>query len=339
MYYSKRCLALGFIACVLWPTDVSAQNADYTVAGITAWTTAKTYGFEFAPEAASGESVTSPRDGMNTRLRKTVTSLLGSTTVTIAQVVGGQPSVNAGQRNTTFRMFSNRTLQPGWTVKSIDVRGSFTYVQTVRQGTSDLSFRVRLSPGGSATLRSLVLTGPEGANWQDAFSAPARRDYVINGIVAWNAAKKYGFEFYPYGDGETDVDRTSFPRDGVFTYRYVSKTSLIGSCTSPPNRSTSCIMAQIAGGNLSVPANPYGFTSAEFVLYRAKKLAPGWLVKSVSISSGTFIRQPAYGTDDMSFALRLQGSAAKPATGTITSITLEGPSNAASFEDAFKFGQ
>src|SRR5688572_33423815 len=95
---------------------------------------------------------------MNTRLRRTETVLFKPVTKTVAQVVGGQPSVNQGERNTIFRMFAGRTLQPGWTVKSVDIGGNFTYVQQPRLGTTDLSFRVKLSPGGTATLRNVVLT-------------------------------------------------------------------------------------------------------------------------------------------------------------------------------------
>ena len=313
-----------------------AQNADYTVPGISAWTTAKTYGFEFAPEARSGESVSRPRDGMNTRLTRTATVLFKQTTLTVAQVVGGQPSVNQGERVTTFRMFSGRTLQPGWTVKRVDVGGNFTYVQQSRLGTTDLSFRVSLAPGGTATLKSIVLTGPAGADWKDAFSAPVRKDYVINGVVAWNAAKKYGFQFYPT-DSEGSTKKVTLPYDGVFTVLWIHKSdlSLFAPCVPRPDTSDICILAQIAGGNLSVPIHKYRYT-ARFVMFAGKKLAPGWVVKAVSISNGTYIRQAVTGSDDLSFVLQLTSSSTSAATAIIPSITLEGPSNAASFEDAFK---
>lgn len=313
-----------------------AQNANYTVPGISAWTTAKTYGFEFAPERNTGETVTQPFDGMNTRLRRTETVLFKPVTKTVAQVVGGQPSVNQGERNTIFRMFAGRTLQPGWTVKSVDIGGNFTYVQQPRLGTTDLSFRVKLSPGGTATLRNVVLTGPAGADWKDAFSAPVRKDYVINGVVAWNAAKKYGFLFHPTDQGGS-TKKVMLPYDGVLTVLWIHKSDLplFAPCVPRPDAYDICILAQIAGGNLSVPAHKYGYT-ARFVMFSGKKLAPGWLVKDVSISTGTFIRQAVTGSDDLSFVVELTSSPTRAATAIIRSITLEGPSNAASFEDAFK---
>jgi len=327
-----------WIAAALLAAGARTAGAqkDYTVPGITAWTTAKTYAFEFAPERNTGETVTQPFDGMNTRLRRTTTVLFKPVTVTVAQVVGGQPSVNQGERNTIFRMFAGRTLQPGWTVKSVDIGGNFTYVQQPRLGTSDLSFRVKLSPGGTATLKNIVLTGPAGADWKDAFSAPVRKDYVLNGVVAWNAAKKYGFQFYPT-DRLGNADKVTIPRDGVLTVLWISKRDLapLAPCTPRPGVLDLCILAQIAGGNLSVPVHYNGYT-AHFVMFAGKKLSLGWKVKSVSVSNGTFVRQAVSGSDDLSFVVSLTSSPTRAATAIITSITLEGPSNAASFEDAFK---
>ena len=333
-----------------FPVLLFAQNADYEVPGIVAWSTAKTYGFTFRPEAASGESVSQPLDGMNTRLTKKVQTLLTTQTITIAQVVGGQPSVNPNQRNTTFTMFGARTIQPGWTVKSVDIGGNFTYVQQPRLGTSDPSFRVRLAPGGSATLRKIVLTGPAGSNWQDAFSAPARKDYVINGVVAWNAAKKYGFTFSP--QKTYDKSFIDGPPDGVATRLMVPKTSEMNRCetaekagTMPGiyiNPSPDCIVGQVVGGNMSVMPALEGYKSSQavsFAMFGAKKLSPGWIVKSVTASAGSWKRQPVYGTEDLLFILTVTSYGTNSASAIIPSITLEGPSNAVSFEDAFKMAQ
>jgi hypothetical protein len=327
-------IVFGAVGWVGGTNAAGAQGTTYTIPGISAWTTAKTYAFEFAPERNTGETVTQPFDGMNTRLRRTATVLFKPVTVTVAQVVGGQPSVNQGERSTIFRMFAGRTLQPGWTVKSVDIGGNFSYVQQPRLGTSDLSFRVKLSPGGTATLRNVVLTGPAGADWKDAFSAPVRKDYVINGVVAWNAAKKYGFQFYP-SDRNGNTDRVTTPYDGVLTMLTAGKTLSWLNCTPRPGFSDLCIVAQIAGGNLSVPVHPIGYT-ARFTMFAGKKLAPGWQVKAVSISNGTFIRQAATGSGDLSFVVQLASTPTQAATAIVKSITLEGPSNAASFEDAFK---
>ncbi|HUQ20506.1 MAG TPA: hypothetical protein VM099_12905 [Gemmatimonadaceae bacterium] len=344
--------ALIFLA--LFAPALPAQDAAYDVPGILAWTTGKTYGFTFSPEANSGESVSRPLDGMNTRLTRSTTVLRLTQTFTVAQVVGGQPSVNPGERNTTFKFFGGRTLQPGWTVKSVDVGGNFTYVDQPRLGTSDLSFRVRLAPGGSATLRKIVLNGPAGSDWKDAFSAPVRRDYVINGTVAWDAARKYGFTFKssserpPSGNATAKLTQTE-PPDGVFTvlWIWVPRIGILNyRCTELQAKSTTfdvaCIVGQIVGGNMSVPpalSRSGDAHSVAFTMFGAKKLSPGWIVKSVTTSNGSWTRQPAYGSNDLSFVLTVTSYGSNAAIAIVKSITLEGPSSAASFEDAFKNAQ
>lgn len=329
-------------AMTISPSRIDAQETtSYEIAGITAWNTSKTYGFVFHPERASDESLTNPRDGMNTRLTKRVATLLGTQTVAIAQVVGGQPSVMPGQRNTTFTFFGGRTLQPGWTVKSVDVGGNFTYVQQARLNTSDLSFRVRLAPGGTATLRKVVLTGPSGADWKDAFSAPVRKDYVVNGVVAWGFAKKYGFTFKPDATIAGRTSMLSAPVDGVFTVVYFYPELAMGNCTPWPHSPTrSCILAQIVGGNMSVPP-PFSSPSrgGTFEMFGGKKLSPGWIVKAIDVSNGTLTTQPQAGSDNLRFVVQLTAYAPNGATAIVRSITLEGPSNAASVEDAFRNAQ
>jgi hypothetical protein len=64
----KHSCGLVVLIAALAPCVLSAQRSTYEVPGIVAWTAAKTYGFTFSPEAASGESVTHPKDGLNTRL-------------------------------------------------------------------------------------------------------------------------------------------------------------------------------------------------------------------------------------------------------------------------------
>jgi hypothetical protein len=336
------------------PATLPAQGTAYDVPGISAWTTGKTYGFTFSPETHSGESVSRPLDGMNTRLTRSATVLLVPQTVTVAQVVGGQPSVNPGERNTTFRMFGGRTLQAGWTLKSVDVSGNFTYVSPPRPGTNDLSFRVLLAPGGSATLRKLVLNGPAGADWKDAFSSPVRTDYVdrknyvINGVVAWNAAKKYGFTFTPLAKESEWGGFVSGLPDGVYTALIATplEVKFGWPCTDPPGQAfvipRTCVVGQIVGGNMSVtvPINPgQPDQSVAFEMFGAKRLSPGWIVKSVSISGASWTRQPAYGSEHLSFVLRVTSHANNSASAIVKSITLEGPSNATSFEDAFKNAQ
>lgn len=348
-----RRLMVGTSVTTLLAAPLRAQDAVYDVPGISAWTTGKTYGFTFSPEARTGESVSRPLDGVNTRLTRSATVLLIPQTITVAQVVGGQPSVNPGERLTTFKFFGGKVLKPGWTVKSVDVGGNFTYVDQPGLGSSDLSFRMRLAPGGSATLRKVVLNGPAGATWKDAFSAsvqpdvvtaPVRKDYVINGVVAWNAAKKYGFTFQPLRTGSDWGEKAGIAgaTDGVFIALYATplNRTLTWPCTPPPgDRTSSCIVGQIVGGNMSVtaPINPERMEqSVSFEMFGWKRLSPGWIVKSVSISDGMWTKQPGYGSNDLSFILRLTSHVNSSAVAIVRSITLEGPSNAASIEDAFK---
>jgi hypothetical protein len=287
----------------------------------------------------SGESVTRPQDGMNTRLNRTEKTLLATTTHTVAQVVGGQPSVNAGERNTAFTMFGGRTLASTWTVKRVDIGGNFVYVEQPRLGTNDLSLRVKLAPGGSATLRKIVLEGPPGADWHDAFSAPERREYVTNGVVAWNYARRYGFTFTPLVEGSKPTGYIRGSPDGVATMLVVDMKAFDRqSCVQPPS-STLCIIGQVVGGNMSVtpPINDAEQT-VQFEMFGSKRLSAGWRVRSVDVSNAYWIRRPAQGMawDDLSFVVSLTSRATESAIAIIRSITLEGPSNAASVEDAFK---
>lgn len=337
----SRFLLLAAFAAV-FPVVAHAQpQALYEVAGISAWTTAKTYGFTFAPLATTGESVSRPLDGMNTRLTRTVTKLVLTQTVSVAQVVGGQPSVNQGQRNTTFEFFGGRNLNPGWIVKSVEVKGNFTYIEQPRFGTNELSFRVRLSPGGTATLAKIQLHGPAGADWKDAFGPSAMKEYVINGTTAWNAARKYGFTFRPLREGSSHGDNavTQGSAEGVYIALIYRPPQPFGlRCTAPPGVPSACIIGQIAGGNISVPMplSSGSTNSAVFEMFGTKKLSPRWTVKSVDVSNGTWLLRPSAGSDELRFKVKVTSYGDKPATAIVRSITLVGPSNAASFEDAFK---
>lgn len=335
---------LGIIL-VAFPMAVQGQpQAVYEIPGISAWNTGKMYGFTFAPVAASGESVTRPLDGMNTRLTRTVTKLMLTQKVQVAQVVGGQPSVNQGERNTTFELFGGRNLNPGWIVKSVEVKGNFTYVEQPRLGTNDLSFKVRLAPGGTATVAKVEMHGPAGADWKDAFGPSSMKEYVINGTVAWNAAKKYGLTFTPLKDGsgyESSASIVGLP-DGTFTALIVKPTGFVR-CTAPPGGPSltfqGCVLGQLAGGNMSVtmPFKDDGSNNTTvFEMFGTRKLSPRWTVKSVDVSNGT-ITLPASG-DNLRFRVKLSSYGDKSAVAIVRSITLVGPSSAASIEDAFKSG-
>ena len=79
--------------------------------------------------------------------------------------------------------------------------------------------------------------------------------------------------------------------------------------------------------------------SQVFEMFGGKRLSPGWKVKSVDVSNGTWVRQAEVGSEDLSFRLKVTSYANTAATSIVRSITLEGPSNAASYEDAFRNAQ
>ena len=103
-------------------------------------------------------------------------------------------------------------------------------------------------------------------------------------------------------------------------------------------RANPCILGQVVGGNMSVtiPLTVGGQHAEVFEMFGGKKLSPRWTVKSVDVSNGIWVRQPSAGTDDLSFKLKVTSYGDNAATANVRSITLVGPTNAASIEDAFK---
>ena len=164
--YFRGLLVASLVAVV--PAASTAQRQESEIPGEQAWDYARGLGFEFYPEALSGETVSSPRDGSNTTLTRTASATLGTQSLRIAQVVHGRPSVMAGQRITTFTLFAGRTLNYGWTIKAVEITGDFTFVTQPPTSTSDPKFRIQVKPGGSATLRKIMLNGPLGAPWYEA---------------------------------------------------------------------------------------------------------------------------------------------------------------------------
>lgn len=310
-------------------STAGAIDADHSMNGIEAWNVAKTNGFTFRPLTfASGQSVTRPRDGVNTRLQAPESTLFGTRTVTLAQVVGGNASVvrpTRGSRTVTFEFFGGQKLAPGWKLKSVRLGGSYIWDRRPQPGTDDASFRVKATSSsrttGAVTIRSLTLSGPYGATAEDAFVG--RKTYTINGIEAWGVAKQYGFEFRPMKStwrknlsGNAQDFDISTPFDGVNTRLFTI------------HARSRLYLASVVGGNMIVNH----WIDQRFVMFDRKRLAPGWRVQNVSVSGGRWIRQPAQGTDDLSFVLEVRGEA----SAHVRSITLEGPSNATGWQEAFQ---
>lgn len=322
-------------------------SADHSMNGISAWDAAKRNGFTFRPLTfASGQSVTRPRDGVNTRLQAPESTLFGTRTVTLAQVVGGNASVvrpTRGSRTVTFEFFGGQKLAPGWKLKSVRLGGSYVWDRRPQLGTNDPSFRVKATSSsrttGAVRIRSLTLSGPYGAKAEDAFVG--RKTYTINGIEAWGVAKQYGFKFRPmaFDGGSWDL-RVSTPHDGVQTRLTLFSASPLVRRTRSCSKDAedNCIVAEVVGGNMLVYKPLFSFRSetVKFRMFSGKRLASGWTVRSVSVSGGRWVRRPASGGDDLSFELELTSYPDRVASVNVRSITLEGPSNATGWQEAFQ---
>ncbi len=336
-------LALLTAAAAAVPLGHSAPPpgmADYTITGIQAWGEAKGNGFEFMPTAGSGQRVSRPYDGVQTYLQESERDIFGNTTwKNIAAITGGTMTVyrpSSGSRTVTFNLFLNRTLAPGWSVVSADQSGGVWDKRPTAGGT-DLSMRIRATAyadrTGSASVTSIVLRGPAGQTWNKAFEG--RRLFTISGIEAWSTAKTYGFTFSPVK--EHPDERISNALDGVNT-----------GVTQDGNACREYYLAQVVGGNMVAhcawrdPNASSGHLAAfdmtrDFLMFGGKGLAPGWVVKSVTVSGGSWVQRPATDATRLEFVYRLTLPGVVTGTNaTISQIVLEGPSSAASYQDAFK---
>ena len=315
------------------PAAAQPATESHTIGGVQAWAVARTNGFTFRPvTAGSDQSVARPYDGVNTRLVATVPDNrfggLRTIRATVASVVGGNMSVSRRSWTATFEMFGDRTLAPGWSVEEVKLSGSYVWDRRPAEGSDDLSFRVKSSSGNSTSsviVRSVTLRGPAGADWQDAFVG--RQVYTITGTEAWATAKTYGYEFNPvpeYDDvrlyGGLDGTRTYMKQDGAGCGRYGSAN------------------AEVVGGNMishcpqKLPNNHRDETT-DFRMFAGKTLASGWTVREIVVTGGSWVERPAPGSTSLEFVYRLTRAGT---SALVTRIVLEGPSDAPSWEDAFK---
>lgn len=160
-------------------SEPAAGMREYVISGLHAWSAAKSSGFIFQPlPYASGQWVTDPRDGVDTRLLARAGGADGEQTLTLAQIAAGAASVNrpqTGSRTVVFDYFRDQSLRPPWTVTGVDVVGNFVWQRRPEPGSAILRFQIRASSRsestGSATVRSITLRGPADANWESAFRA------------------------------------------------------------------------------------------------------------------------------------------------------------------------
>lgn len=158
------------------------SSEDHVVAGFDAWASARGNGFIFQPLIhEEGQWVTEPRDGVNTQLLGRLRSAQGDDqTVPLGRIAAGSASVNRpaeGSRTIAFEFFADQRLASGWTIVRVEIIGSFTWDRPVRSGSRDMSFRVSASSTpkstGNVVVGSIVLRGPVGASWRDAFDRSA----------------------------------------------------------------------------------------------------------------------------------------------------------------------
>lgn len=339
-------------------TRTTTSTKDFAINGIEAWSTARTNGFTFRPMTyASGQSVSRPYDGVNTRLYRQYRDMFGRLkTVNMAAIVGGNPNVSDSRATVTFELFGGQTLAPGWSIQSVQLSGSYVWDRRVQAGSQNPSFRIKVTGSNSVTIRSVTLRGPSGANWQDAFVG--RKTYTLTGIDAWSVAKQYGFQFTPTvedfkpadwnpGDGfYTSRLQVTSPADGVNTQLLVvfekGLTSSARCARVLQYGAVGCAVASVVGGNASVHVPIYDIWRSQtiiFEMFAGKRLAQGWTVRQVELSSGSWLRRPAAGSDDLSMKFSVTSYVGRPASALVRTVVLEGPSNATGWQNAFRDAQ
>ncbi|HUP21243.1 MAG TPA: hypothetical protein VM778_15000 [Gemmatimonadota bacterium] len=148
--------------------------------------------------------------------------------------------------------------------------------------------------------------------------ASGQDTHRIPGPEAWKTARAAGFEFHPILPDDRYI--LSGARDGA--------AATLKSCASSHAPCES--EARLVDGEVEILPIDCGVCerSHVFELYGGRRLADGWRIVDVEIvgRSWSFEREPAYGTADPAFALRVEGPSGRAA---VAAITLEGPEGAA----------
>ncbi len=150
-------------------------------------------------------------------------------------------------------------------------------------------------------------------------------------------AKEYGYEFHPVKEHDDEV--LSGGVDGT------------NSRVDQGGPSRECyVLARVVGGNM-IAQCPYrrpgrGIIESDdfddtrdFRMFTGKALAPGWIVRDIVVSGGTWIDRPEPGATSLEFSYRLTIAKRfydRSTSARVTRIVLEGPASASSWEDAFK---
>lgn len=176
------------LVAVLLPCPAATQSGatagaateEHRVSGREAWDVARRAGFEFGPVGLDERYIVSgPRDGVRTTLKFCDDATRPCRTV--ARVVEGNPQVDAPTcaavpcaRGYRFALFAGKRLAAGWSFARVEIDGNgWSWDRQPRSGSRDPGFvlqvEARSGAAGSARIRTLVLHGPPGAAWPQAF--------------------------------------------------------------------------------------------------------------------------------------------------------------------------
>ena len=108
--------------------------------------------------------------------------------------------------------------------------------------------------------------------------------------------------------------------------------------------SISVFFAAVVGGNMIANCPHVGEDysdndpTRDFRMFAGKALAPGWAVREVTVTGGSWVERPVPGSGSLGFVYRLTLTEwrYRSVSGVVTRIVLEGPASGSSWQDAFK---
>ncbi|WP_339723828.1 hypothetical protein [uncultured Paraglaciecola sp.] len=160
---------------------------EFEVPGIMAWAEAMRQGFEFYPEGATGRKdgndvwgVSYYRNQQNrlqqvpntSRYSAGINMQLGTLINSNFWEITEVGVINSYAR---FHLFAGKRLNPLWSVRSIEIGGSYTINQrpSANSRSAHYVLEVKIRRGahntGLATFKKIVLVGPENQDWREAF--------------------------------------------------------------------------------------------------------------------------------------------------------------------------
>lgn len=150
---------------------VPSTRALFHIDGTSAWEEAHKQDFEFYPVPQAFLIVTEPRNGVDTRLQDDMPS--GATI--FARITMGELSAYGGIPGGTYnyRLFAGRDLADGWVIASVTPESPAKIAVQPAKNTATPAFELQIVAGLlqhlQAPIGQVVLEGPAGADWRDAF--------------------------------------------------------------------------------------------------------------------------------------------------------------------------